>query len=290
MKTKKRNIGNTQQPTTMVIKSGNTGWVAPVVGGVIIIGGFFAVKKFLSQNALNKAEGDTSPEGQIANQFKNVFGAKGSTNLWVNDVDYQAAALLLNNDNKKAVFEKYRALTDRNLSDDIANHISPSLQVKAAKIQQYNSKPGKLFSIDMNNNIKWEIVKGDRIRFQPGQTSPITAYNSPVGIILNDIKLPEVFKKLRNDPKTAALTVSIGLKPSALTYTALELKEIPYDGYKVADDAYKYIRPYVKVRKVFAAIRILAGYNKKKQPVFYWIDARDMVTFKKAIKGVGNLL
>jgi len=293
MKTKKsRSVGNTEQSAPIIIKSGGAGGVAlPLIGVAALIGTYvLVVKPAIAQSRENKAEGDTSPEGQVANQFKNVFGPKDNANWVVNDSDYKTAALLLTNANKELVFKKYRALTDRNLSDDIAKHISPDIQSKASKIQQYNSKSGKLFSITPEGKIKFEVVKGDNIRFAPGQTTPVTFFQTTGGIILKEINDAKLTKKLASDPKTVLNTISISVKPNTRLFPVLATREITYSGIQTASDFFKYVRPYVKTSKTFAAIQILVGKDPKSgKPVIMWVDARDLVTFsKKPLKGLGS--
>lgn len=278
---------NTQTQPTMIIKSGSGIGIGGALIGLAALAALgYGGYKLIQQGKENSAEAKLdTPEGQIALQLKNVF------DKWpVSDSDYKAAWLQVNATNKDEIFKIYRNLTGRNLSDDIASHVSSGAQAQATKTEKYNSKPGKLFSIDSGNNIKWEIAKGDKIRFAPGQVAPINVYTSPFGIILNDIKSPDLFNKLRKDPKTVALTISISVKPTAKLYPVLAIKEIPYDGMKQADDNLKYLRPYIKVRKVFAAVQVLAGINATtKKPIIWWIDARDMVTFKQQIKGTEGI-
>ncbi len=297
MKTKrKRSIGDTTAPASapnIIVKSGG-GVAGPAVIGVGLFAAyFFVIKPMISAHAENKAEGDTTPEGQVANQFKAVFGPKDSPNWVVNDADYKQAALLLTNGNKKLVFEKYRALTDRNLSDDISKHINPANQAAAAKIQQYNSKPGKLFSITPDNKVKFEVGKGDTIRFVPGQTSPIRVYAQPMGIALNDVKDAKAYamllSKLKADPKTVSLTVSVQVKPNAKVYPVVETKEILWSGIQESTSFFKIFYPFVNTKRSYAAIKIQTGNDPKTyKPVYAWIDARDMIVFNK--KSIGSTL
>lgn len=274
---------NTPQP--IVIKSGSgLGAGGVILGGLVLAGLGFGAYKLIKQAKENSAEAKLdTPEGQIALQLKNVFDK-----FPVSDSDYRATWLQVNAENKDQVFKIYRNLTGRNLSDDIASHISSGTQAQATKTEKYNSKPGRLFSIDASNNIKFEVMAGDLIRFNPGQTSPITGYNATMGIILNEIKNADLLNKLKKDPKTSPLTVSISIKPSAKLFKVVSTKEIPYESMKKAEGFYKYIKPFVNSRKVFAAVQILAGYHPTtKKPVYLWIDARDMVTLKPTLKGLG---
>lgn len=292
MAKKKKSIGNTaSSPIVIQEKGGSNGVVLPIIGiGALFAGYQFILKPYLAQLKENKAEGDTTPEAQVANQFKAVFGPKDHPNWVVSDSDYQAAALLLTDSNKKLVFEKYKALTDRNLSDDISKHESSDVQSKAAKIQQYNSKPGKLFSITPDGKIQFEVVKGDKIRFAPGQTTPVNFYSSSFGIVLNELNNPELNAKLAKDPKTAASTVKVSVKPSAALYTVISTKEIPYSGMAENSGFFKYVKPYVNVSKTFAAVQIGILSKKTGKPVLLWVDARDLMTFKKtAVKGMGTV-
>lgn len=297
----KHETGNASAPTQspIIIKQGggaSSAIVPVVVVGSLFAGYFFVLKPYLAKRAAGLAEGDTSPEGIIATRFKTVFGERGNKNTYVSDVDYKAAAALLTNDNQKKVYEIYSKLTDRQLSDDIANHISPDVKSKADKIQAYNSKPGKLFSV-IDNKVKFEVVPGDFVRFAPGQKTPVTAYFKPFGIILNDLKGNDIYaeflKKLKSDPKTVPFTVSVPIKPSANAYKITAVKEITWGGVQKAEPFFwKFSRPFVNTKKSFAAIQILVGKDTKGKPNLVWIDGRDMVAYKatsKSEKGIGNV-
>lgn len=295
MKKAKSPIGNADPaaaaPPIIIKEGGSSGITQYVALGLLAAGALYFGDKYLTERKADKAEGDTSDEAKVANQFKTVFGGRDDKKWYVNDADYKAAALLLNDANKKRVYEIYKDLTDRNLSDDIASHISPENQAAAAKIQQYNSKPGKLFSIDNDGNIKFEVIKNDYIGFAKGQTAPVTVYNDPFGLLLNEIKTspsyPKLISDLKKNPKTSPYTVSVGISPSTKKYLVLETREIPVTGTKEATDYLKLIRPYVKTKKVLAAVKILAGYDKNKKPVYAWVDARDMVN-SKTVSGLGG--
>lgn len=271
--------------TPIIVKSGGMGAAGTVITLALLTAGGFAAYKLIKQGKENSAEGKLDTEaGQIASELKVVFDS------WpIDKAAYLRIALRINSANKDDVYKIYRKLTGRNLSDD-ETKLPSGVKERATKVEQYNSKPGRLFSIDANNNIKFEIAAGSLIRFMPGQTTPVTAYNSAFGIILNEINNAELLKKLKSDPKTAALTVSISVKPSAKLYKVVQTKEIPYESLQQAEGFFKYVRPFVKTRKVFAAVQILAGYHPTtKKPVYLWIDARDMVTYKPQMKGLGSL-
>lgn len=279
-------MAKTNSNNPIVVKTGGIGAGGAILSLLLIGGGSYAAYKLVNQRKKNSAEKELDSEaGQIALQLKNVFQS-----FPVSDSAFQSAWLQVNASNKAEVFRLYRNLTGRNLSDDISKRITPSAQARSTKVEQYNSKPGKLFSITGDNKIKFEVAKGDFIRFAPGQKTPIKAYNSPFGIILNEINNPELNKKLKSNPNTVAATVSISIKPSARLFKVEQTLEIPYEGIRKADGFFQAVRPFVNTRKVFAAIRILAGINPAtKKPVYLWIDARDMVTSKQ-LKGLGNVL
>lgn len=276
----------------IVVKSGggigNSGTIALVVGGAAAL--YFG-KKYLDQRKENAAEAQTdTPEGQIALQLKTVFDK-----FPVSDADYKAAWLQVNAQNKAKVFELYRNLTGRNLSDDIASHISTDSQAKATKVEKYNSKPGKLFSIAADGKIQFEVSPSAQIRFAPGQTTPVNMYTIPTGILLKEIEaLPNgkaAVDKLRKDPATAVNASVFQLKPSARLFTVTAVKEVPFKALQEATGWTKYLRPYVNTSKTFAMVQILLGTDPtSKKKILRWIDARDMVTAKqKTVQGLGNL-
>lgn len=294
MKTKKRSIGNAEQGTVIVEKGGGSPFVLPLTLLGLGVAGYFIIPKILANHAETVAEGDTSPESQVANQFKSVFGPKDNSNWVVSDSDYQAAALLLTDQNKEKVYTIYKGLTDRNLSDDIAKHISSGVQSKAAKVQSYNSKKGKTFSVTPDNKVAFEIVAGDTITFNPGSTTPVTVYNNPMGVVINDIKdnqyYTKVLAQLKSNPKTVPITVSTQVTPSKKTFKVIATKTIPWSGIQAsAAEFEKIIRPYVKTQKTYAVIQILAGTQAKtNKPVYAWVDARDFTLAKKGVKGIGT--
>ena len=284
----KKSIGNTAAQAPIIIKSGGGGVAMPLtIGGLSLAAYFFILKPMLEQRSKNSAESDNSPEGQIAIQLKTVFDK-----FPVSDKDYLLVAAQITPANKARVYELYRKLTGNNLSDEIANHITTGYQANATKVQGYNSKPGKLFSITPEGKVKFEVAPGDFIGFAKGQTSPITVYNALLGVSLNDFKsnpkYNEIISALKKNPKTIGLTVSVDIKPNANKYKVVETKTFAVNGIQPADDFWKVIRPYVKTAKTYAAVRILSGFTKEKKPIYAWVDGRDMVSLK-ALSGLGTI-
>ena len=290
MKSKKRNIGSDTSSPIIIREGGGIGTVG-IVAAVLGVGGaVYFGNRYLKQRAEAKAEQDSSLEGQIASQLKLVFDK-----FPVSDADYRTVALQITDSNKAKVYQLYKSLTGRNLSDDIASHIGAGSLTSAIKIQAYNSKVGRTFSITSDNKIKFEVMKGGIIGFDPSKKSSVTFYNNAIGIVLNDLKnnsiYDSVLKRLKSDRSTVALTVSIDIIPSTKRFKVVETKELPFDGLKSTGDFWEYLRPYVRTRKNFAAIKIMAGKDKTGKIIYAWVDGRDMVSIKKTeIKGIGNTL
>ncbi len=254
---------------------------AAAIGGALLFGYKFYKQQ---QEKAGEKELDTDA-GRIALQLKNLFDS-----FVVNDADFRRIYTQVNNTNSDQVTKLYRQLTGRNLTDDIASKISSKSVSNAQKIVTYNSKPGGLFKIDENENIVFNIGRNDLIRFMPGQTTPIKAYARPQGIILRELNSNQLIENLKKDPKTAPATVSIDIKPSARVFKVVNTMQIPFESVQRASGWQKYLR-FVNTRKVFAAVEIITGVNKKtNKAITAWIDARDMVTFKpQKLSGVIGL-
>ena len=292
MKAKKRNIG-TDTPQPIIIRDGGSKGIGTVGIVTLVLGGGAAIffgNRYLKQRAEAKAEQDSSLEGQIASQLKLVFDK-----FPVSDADYRTVALQITDSNKAKVYQLYKALTTRNLSDDIASHIGAGSLTSAIKIQAYNSKVGRTFSITPENTIKFEVIKGGIIGFDPSKKTSVTFYNNALGILLNDFKNNPVYdgllKKIKSDVSTVALTVSVDIIPSTKRFKVIETKELPFDGLKSAGDFWSYLRPYIRTRKNFAAIKIMAGKDKTGKIIYAWVDGRDMISIKSvAVNGLSNIL
>ncbi len=269
----------------IIVKS-PTSPVTYLFGATAIGGALFFGYKFYKQQQEKAGEKELDTDaGRIALQLKNLFDS-----FVVNDADFRRIYTQVNNTNSDQVTKLYRQLTGRNLTDDIASKISSKSVSNAQKIVTYNSKPGGLFKIDENENIVFNIGRNDLIRFMPGQTTPIKAYARPQGIILRELNSNQLIENLKKDPKTAPATVSIDIKPSARVFKVVNTMQIPFESVQRASGWQKYLR-FVNTRKVFAAVEIITGVNKKtNKAITAWIDARDMVTFKpQKLSGVIGL-
>ncbi|MCC7050173.1 MAG: hypothetical protein IT239_00120 [Bacteroidia bacterium] len=269
----------------IIVKS-PTSPVTYLFGAAAIGGALFFGYKFYKQQQEKAGEKELDTDaGRIALQLKNLFDS-----FVVNDADFRRIYTQVNNTNSDQVTKLYRQLTGRNLTDDIASKISSKSVSNAQKIVTYNSKPGGLFKIDENENIVFNIGRNDLIRFMPGQTTPIKAYARPQGIILRELNSNQLIENLKKDPKTAPATVSIDIKPSARVFKVVNTMQIPFESVQRASGWQKYLR-FVNTRKVFAAVEIITGVNKKtNKAITAWIDARDMVTFKpQKLSGVIGL-
>lgn len=270
------------QPT--IVKSSNTGAGAYIFRGLLLLGTGYLGYKAFKQGQENSAEKQLDTEaGQIALQLKNLFDS-----FVVSDSDFRRIYAQVNSSNSDEVAKIYRRLSGRNLSDDIASKISSKSVSNAQKVFKYNSKAGGLFRIDENERIVFTVGAGDMIGFAPNQKTPVKIYNIPFGIILRELNSPALIENLKKDPKTAPATVSIDAKPSARQFRVVKTMELPFASVQRASGWQKHLR-FVKTRKVFAAVQILLGTNPKtKQPVYGWIDARDMVKIEK-LNGVMGL-
>lgn len=283
----KKSLGETAaapaENITVKTKGGGGILVPLAITSVAGVLGFIAIKKLVAAHNENKAEGDSSPEADIATKLKYVFG-----NTPVDDAAYQTAAALITDSNRKEVYRIYKQLTSRNLSDDIGNHINVNAANFSDKIQKVNSKPGKTASITPEGTISFEIVKGDYVRFAPGQTTPITVYNSPFGLVIDRLKniprYPEMISKLKNNPKTVALTISVQIKPSAKQWPVVSTQEITMADLTKQTGFWSIVGPYSTNKNNIAALQIVGGTNLKTgKPVLVWVNAHDVIKGVKAV-------
>lgn len=287
-------------PAPVVIQSGKPNGGIGMAGAVVIlglaVGGYFAYGKWAKDK--NEAAGEAltnTEEGQIASALKVIFDAS-----FPSSDEYRRVALRITTANKPEVYRIYKLLTGKNLSDELTRFKSDVVE-KANKIENYNSKVDGLFRISPDGSIKFEVVRGDMIRFAPGQTTPIRVYSNEAGLWIEEmLKNPPAFygnrvkadiDALKKNPKTVAKTVSVDVKPNTKYYAVVQTKEIPIESLAKSDGFfYSLVKPYVATRKVFAAIQIVTGKDPKTgRVVTAWIDARDMVKAPKPVKGLGQI-
>lgn len=270
---------NTQQPVTIVNKS-PVSPVTALVGLAATVLAFFGIKKLASQHGENIAEGELDTEaGRIASQFKVLFDQS-----YVKDADFRKINVQVNSSNKDDVYKIYRKLTQRNLSDDMTR-IDSNVVKATQKIEQYNSKPNGLFTIDASEKIKFEVGPGHLIRFAPGQTAPIWVYSNPLGVAIHNQgnkSLIEYYSK-HKDPKEVAKSVRVAMSPTSKMYKVAGLHLVPVNGIKPREGWTKILIPFVNTSQTYAVIQI--GANA-------YIDARDMIKHNALVglTDIGSLL
>lgn len=245
-----------QQPNVTVIKSGGgigAGGVA-IGAGVLIVGGIF-LKKYIDQQKKNASEKELdTPAGAIVLQLKAVF-----EDFPVSAEAYKRVALQITPDLKDEVYRLYKLNTTRNLSDDIATKIQSQAQNTVAKQEKINNTVATVLKITPDDKIQFLIAKNSLVRFEPGSKLPIPLFLNPLGIV------------------TGAKPTYL-LQPSAYNFKVWDTREVVFEGVKAAEGWQKYIRPYVRSRKVFAAVQIVLPMvdkkTGKKSYVTLWGDAR----------------
>lgn len=257
-----------------VINTGSSSAAKPIVIGLLAITGVYFGSKAYKAYLERKGEGNLdTPEGQIAMQLKNVFES-----TIVSDEDFRQVYLQVNSTNKDEVFKQYRLLTQRNLSDDIANRIGKATLTKAVKTEVINSKKNGVIKIDANEDIKFLIAHGSKVVF----TNPKVAtwiYATVRGIVWN-----------LTDPKFQGKSspfdrIKIQIINRLDTMVVDQVQLLPYDGIKLAEGWAKYIKPIVNTRKVFAVVRVGLKDNKGVMK-YFWVDARELSTVTKTLKGI----
>lgn len=257
-------------PQPYIINTGSNGGaiksvVALIGGGVLLYFGNKAYKAYLERKGESNLD---TPEGQIALQLKNVFDA-----TIVSDEDFRRVYLQVNNSNKDAVFKEYRRLTQRNLSDDIAKHISTSTLTKSNKTEAINNKIDGVIKINSNDEIDFLVSPGSKVVFS-NSLKATTMFATTKGLLWY-LTATDVRPNISALDKIKA-TVS-GRKDVMIVK---EVKILPYNGIKLATDWTKYFRPVVNTRKVFALVRVGIKNNKGKT-LFLWVDARDLSRLSK---------
>lgn len=209
-----------------------------------------------------------TPEGQIALQLKNIFA-----NTPVDDAAYRRAMQLVTPANETAVRDSYKLQTGRLLSEDEAAHINTHVQETAAKQYKINSTPGSLISI-VNDTIKFNVGPGSYIRFQPGQKTPVGMYYTAEDIAKD---------------KPAPVT----MPPNSKLWKVSNVKLVDVNGVQLRKDwkaVFAFINPLwlaARTHKQFAAVQIDVSGNGK---TFMWINATDMRTWDKPLKGIEEYL
>jgi len=262
-----------QQPQPVIIGSGGGSGVgtALIVLG-LAAGAYYVIDKKVSDKRKNAAEEEMdTPAGAIALQLKTVFDAWPN----VNARDYRNAMLQVTPALKDDVYRLYRLSTGgRNLSDDIATKVPAGTQNTVAKQEKINATTSGIIKITPDDKIEFLVSKNSLVRFEPGSKTPIPLYLSPSGI-------------------ATASSPTYLLQPSAMNFKVWDVKEVAYTGLKATENWQKFFRPYVKTRKVYAAVQIvLPMINQatgKKTHVTLWGDARLFRIGKGTnfLKGIG---
>jgi hypothetical protein len=254
------------------------GVVKPIAILVGIGGAVYLGKKQWDKYKESQAEKSLdTEEGRIALQLKNVFDA-----TIVSDSDYKRVALQINSSNKDKVYSLYKALTQRNLSDDIAAHINTDTLMQTNKTEVINSKPNGVIRINANDDIEFLVTSGSKVRFTIPQKA-VNVYAFPEGL-LYDMADKDFKPKISELQKVKA---TISNRTDVFTVTAVKI--LPYNGVKLAKDWTKYFRPVVSTRKVYAIVRF--GLKDKAGKMRYmWCDARDLsLVTSSSLKGYDTL-
>jgi len=260
-----------QQP--VIIRSGGSSVLPIALSAVAATALIIAGKKYLDNQKKNAGEDiiDT-PEGQIALQLKTVFDSG-----IVSDAEYRRIAQQITPANKDAVYDAYKKLTGgRFLSDDISKRIKSGTQQTVDKQTAINATPGTLLKI-VNDQIQFLVGKGDKVIIAPTLKS-----------------LPAYLKELQVVQNGANAYINIPNNPSrSYLFPVLQVKEVELKGIKESEDWTKYFRPYIRTRKVFAAIQIAAptkldANGKVIGTIALWVDARNMRLIQKPLKGIGK--
>ncbi len=231
-------------------------------------GGLLLVKKvgdYFAQLKKGQAEKELdTPEGQIALQLKNIFGETPVSDSKYRMVMQQAA--MSKADMAKVRELYYLSTGGRRLSDDEQSHIGSGTQLTTTKQTTINKTPGSLIAI-IDDRIVWNIGYGDLIRFPPGTKKSIALYANPQQVATGE------------NP--------IQLKPSAALFRVSKFMEVPYSDLKLRDDWKKFFTPYIRTRKVFAAVQIEFLHPSGKK-VLAWSDAREWRTVTPVLKGISG--
>lgn len=266
----------TQPPMPYIINTGGGSAAKPIVLGVLAVAGIYfgnkAYKKWQERQAESNLD---TPEGQIAMQLKNVFES-----TIVSDEDFRQVYLQVNSANKDAVFKQYRLLTQRNLSDDIANRIGKDTFTKSVKTEVINSKVDGLIKINANEDIEFLVAKGNKVKLT-NPNKAITFYPFTEGLIW-ELTASELRKPM---PEHKKIKFVIPGGKAILEVKAVTL--LPYDGAKFSKDWTKYFRPVVRTRKVFALVQVVL-INAKKERKTLWADAREFSKVS-SLKGIDGL-
>jgi hypothetical protein len=229
-------------------------------------------KKYQERKAENTLD---TPEGAIALALKNVFDS-----TIVSDAEFKQAYLPVNATNKDKVVSIYRALAGRNLSDDIAKHISAGALQLAHKKEVINNKKDGIIKISEADDITFLVSKGQKVVIT--DTTKETFFFASTNGFLWHLTATDVRK-----PISALEKIKASIVGRSITLTVDATKLLPYDGIKLTADWTKYIKPFTKTHKVFAVVRVWMT-KPDGTKLYLWVDARELSKFT-ALKGLAGL-
>ena len=159
--------------TVVVDKGSGGGMVKAIVGGVVLVGGYFAVKSWLAKQEQKKTEGQLQDNKsvQYATLLRNAldrwFGADTET-------IYSIAPKILD---FKSVADAYGTLYGRVLTEDLTSKLKPDELKMFYSLMQVKGRPQTTYTY-IDRNVNSTLKKGSKVGLNWNGKNTITTYRN----------------------------------------------------------------------------------------------------------------
>lgn len=191
----------------VVVEKSSGGMVKAVVAGVVLVGGYFAVKSWLAKQQQKKTEGQLQDNKSV--QYATLL--RNALDKWFRadtETIYSIAPKILD---FKAVADAYGTLYGRVLTEDLTDKLKPDELKKFYSLMQVKGRPQTEYTY-IDRNVNASLKKGVKVGINWNGKTTINTYRNA-----EDYPLKPYFKL--NKPPT------VSNKPFA---TVLQVDKVNY--------------------------------------------------------------
>ncbi len=191
----------------VVVEKSSGGMVKAVVAGVVLVGGYFAVKSWLAKQQQKKTEGQLQDNKSV--QYATLL--RNALDKWFRadtETIYSIAPKILD---FKAVADAYGTLYGRVLTEDLTDKLKPDELKKFYSLMQVKGRPQTEYTY-IDRNVNTSLKKGVKVGINWNGKTTINTYRNA-----EDYPLKPYFKL--NKPPT------VSNKPFA---TVLQVDKVNY--------------------------------------------------------------
>jgi hypothetical protein len=176
----------------VVVEKSSGGMVKAVIAGVVLVGGYFAVKSWLAKREQKKTEGQLQDNKSIqyATLLRNALDKWFSADI---ETIYSVAPKILD---FKAVADAYNTLYSRILTEDLTKRLEPEELKKFYTLMQVKGRPQTEYTY-IDRNVNAPLKRGMKVGINWNGKTSINTYRNT-----EDYPLKPYFKL--NKPPTVS--------------------------------------------------------------------------------------